>query len=210
MAKPYQYHEEYSKLPATSMQAVAIGETYYYTGKECARGHLSARYASSGNCVQCIAEKRGKIQIKRGKSTTRSAENIKRAHDALTSGKTEYESTKPCPHGHYTRYVTTNNCVKCSNASMQKRKKEYKWRRLKEQYGLTKEQYQQMLSKQNNKCEICQTSLTEKNTHVDHCHKTGAVRSLLCSRCNQGIGLFDEDLERLNRVIAYIKEHNHG
>ena len=76
-------------------------------------------------------------------------------------------------------------------------------RRLISRYGIDLMQYENMLTNQQNRCKIC-----ERNTKlfVDHCHKTGKVRGLLCSKCNQGIGLFNEDLEIINKEINYIQE----
>ena len=68
-------------------------------------------------------------------------------------------------------------------------------------------EYRKILTKQDNKCDLCRAVLcNNKNTHVDHCHKTGRVRGILCNRCNMGIGLFDEDVEKLKAAIAYLEE----
>ncbi len=46
-----------------------------------------------------------------------------------------------------------------------------------------------------------------KVLHVDHNHKTGKVRGLLCYNCNNGIGRFKEDIETLEKAIEYLKKH---
>ena len=80
---------------------------------------------------------------------------------------------------------------------------------LKHSYGITLEDYNAMLNQQGNKCACCETAEpTGYNWHVDHCHKTGKVRALLCSKCNQGIGLFDESVLKLEQAIKYIRKHN--
>lgn len=42
--------------------------------------------------------------------------------------------------------------------------------------------------------------------NIDHCHRTGAVRGLLCAKCNQGVGLFDDDVDKLAGMIQYLMQ----
>jgi len=55
---------------------------------------------------------------------------------------------------------------------------------------------------QEGKCAICFKIMDAPN--VDHCHKTGKVRGLLCSLCNKGIGLFHDDIEKLLQAVEYL------
>lgn len=205
MAKKHEHHPEYKHLPATGLRARELGETYYFTGKRCTKDHLSPRYASSGNCVQCIANARGKVEInKKGISSKRSEENQKLALEAISKGFTEYLSVTPCPKGHYRKFVTTNNCIDCGLVNNKKRADQAKWSRVKKEYGLSQIEVEEMLAKQNFECEICKASIKTKY-HIDHCHKTGKVRSLLCSKCNQAIGLLDEDQSKIQNAADYLK-----
>ena len=70
-------------------------------------------------------------------------------------------------------------------------------------YGLTEEDYVNMMDSQKGMCKICKKSLDKIS--VDHCHTTGIVRGLLCSNCNCAIGLFEEDVSILESAIEYIK-----
>ena len=77
-------------------------------------------------------------------------------------------------------------------------------------FGITKEDYMLLLSKQNNVCAICgktQKYKIEKELSIDHDHVTGRVRGLLCECCNSAIGLFDEDIHILNNAIEYINKY---
>lgn len=72
-------------------------------------------------------------------------------------------------------------------------------------YGLTVEQYEEMLQHQNNVCAICLENCTSgKRLAVDHCHITGRVRQLLCRRCNQSIGKFNDDPILLQKAVNYL------
>lgn len=79
---------------------------------------------------------------------------------------------------------------------------------LKYRYGISLEEKNRMLELQNNQCKICKSNQTDqKSFAVDHCHKTGKIRSLLCGRCNRTLGIIKEDINILKAMIEYIKEH---
>lgn len=88
-------------------------------------------------------------------------------------------------------------------------------RKLKERYGITSERYDEMWAAQNGKCAICGNEETAQHYRskevqklaVDHCHKTGKVRELLCQDCNRGIAKFKEDPTILQKAIEYIIKH---
>lgn len=78
-------------------------------------------------------------------------------------------------------------------------------RNLRVKYGITLEQYNNLLAQQKSLCAICSKVLTRQNTHVDHDHKTGSVRGLLCFECNTAIGKFHDSIDRMRRAIAYLE-----
>jgi hypothetical protein len=89
------------------------------------------------------------------------------------------------------------------NAKKRNRDSEYR-----RKYGISLEQYDEMLKAQQGVCAICATSCdTGMNLAVDHCHVTNKVRGLLCKNCNTAIGLLKEDVENMNKAINYIKFH---
>jgi hypothetical protein len=76
---------------------------------------------------------------------------------------------------------------------------------LKRTFGLTLEEYDEMLAAQRGGCAICgDTPEAGKTLHIDHDHETGLVRGLLCQRCNHGLGLFREDDTLLQEAAAYV------
>ena len=83
--------------------------------------------------------------------------------------------------------------------------------RYKKLYKFTIEGYNRLYKKQKGKCAICkQLSLKSKDgkLHIDHCHKSGKVRSLLCSKCNLGLGHFNDDIKLLKNAVNYLEKHN--
>jgi hypothetical protein len=85
---------------------------------------------------------------------------------------------------------------------------------LPKRYGITYEQYTEMLESQAEQCAICgskcaNNARTSGKLFVDHCHTSGAVRGLLCSKCNHGLGLFNDDIDRLRSAINYLERNSH-
>lgn len=78
-------------------------------------------------------------------------------------------------------------------------------------YRLRPEQYQAMLVHQGNRCAICEKTFI-KTPFVDHCHKTGTVRGLLCGACNRSVAVLDSDgyLEKAMRYIATVSARMKG
>ena len=78
-------------------------------------------------------------------------------------------------------------------------------------FGITVEEYSNLISIQNNSCAICKKHKDVfegrgKNFHIDHCHTSGKVRGLLCSHCNTGLGQFKDNIQSLENAIQYISE----
>ena len=81
-------------------------------------------------------------------------------------------------------------------------------RYMREKYGITIEQYDSMYRAQNGACAVCDgVNLSGRRLAVDHCHRTGKVRGLLCSMCNSAIGLAKERLDVLKKAVAYLEKH---
>ena len=80
--------------------------------------------------------------------------------------------------------------------------------KFKTQYGITLDDYHSMLERQDNGCGICKEKTPGGRTQffaVDHCHTTGKVRGLLCTKCNRGLGLFNDNTGKLLSAINYLK-----
>jgi len=78
--------------------------------------------------------------------------------------------------------------------------------KLRQQYGITMEAYKVLNEVQKGLCAICGKP-DYKSLAVDHDHKTGKVRGLLCHKCNTAIGMFDDDTNILLKAVDYLEEH---
>ena len=76
---------------------------------------------------------------------------------------------------------------------------------IRKHYGLTLADEAMYVSVQRGSCAICRKALTtEARRVVDHCHKSGKVRGVLCNSCNTGLGAFKDDVRVLMRAVAYL------
>ena len=80
--------------------------------------------------------------------------------------------------------------------------------RLKRKFGITLEEYRQMLKAQGGRCAICNQEPKDEPHHralaVDHDHTTNRIRGLLCFHCNTGLGNLRDDPELLRKAIEYL------
>jgi len=111
-----------------------------------------------------------------------------------------------CPRGHDKKAVgmntqgVCNQCVKDRDAdpTFKKQKRNIRLRR---EYGITLLQYNEMLKNQKYRCAVC---FKQNVLVVDHNHKTGKIRGLLCMSCNVILGSVKEDVTILQSAIKYL------
>ncbi len=125
---------------------------------------------------------------------------------------------KKCKYFHSNRYIK-NNPEKHKEWRYKYNQKEHptavRRRRLLKKYGMTIDQYDLLLKKQNNLCAICHKKETYvdrrintiKRLSIDHCHKTGVNRGLLCQHCNIMIGHANDDIKILQSAQDYLLRH---
>lgn len=70
-------------------------------------------------------------------------------------------------------------------------------------YGITEQQFDEMLEDQGGCCAICKSK--DNGFAVDHCHNSGAVRGILCQKCNKGIGLLGDDPNVIIAAARYLE-----
>lgn len=133
--------------------------------------------------------------------------------EAIRQGLTTYFTGNPCPYGHIDEiYVSSGTCKTCQRESS----RAYGRRNIKKivdrfkvrVYGVEPEEFNALLAKQNNLCASCDDvlKLDNRSTHLDHNHKTGKIRGILCHKCNTGLGLFNDDIVRLQKAIEYLRK----
>jgi hypothetical protein len=116
-------------------------------------------------------------------------------------------ATRPKPrrdlrHGTKYRYETHGcRCRPCKDAHA-RHHKESRRRKM----GITPADLERLLFEQDGKCAICGTHFpTEESVQLDHDHKTGRARGLLCSPCNVGLGAFRDNVEALRSAADYLE-----
>lgn len=74
-------------------------------------------------------------------------------------------------------------------------------------YGIDLATYHKMLAEQNHQCKICSAhqDTLKRAMCVDHDHKTGKVRGLLCDTCNRSLGLLKDNIDTLMKAVKYLK-----
>lgn len=117
--------------------------------------------------------------------------------------------TKTCPRCGETKQIEEFNksqayCRTCQSAAHRA------WR-LAKIYGMDEKRLAELLEAQLGSCDICGKPLelagmTTDGLRIDHDHKTGHVRGLLCNDCNTGLGLFGDDPMRLRAAVQYLLE----
>ncbi len=117
----------------------------------------------------------------------------------------------------YAEYV----CPMCSEIFLRRRRRDTRlgaayckgcrsiyWRKFK--YGLTGAQVIEMMESQRRRCAICDAPLDVHRFHVDHDHTSGKVRGLLCRFCNNGLGMFRDNIPALERAASYLRKHGNN
>lgn len=78
---------------------------------------------------------------------------------------------------------------------------------LKRQYGITLKEYNKMLKKQGGVCKLCRAKKNRRALSVDHYHKTGKVRGILCHHCNLALGGFKDNIKVMRKAIKYLEKN---
>lgn len=156
------------------------------------------------DCKNCIAEKKEKLRSVRANRTQKTCNKCKKTKSI------DFFSTIPSRKDRLGNMSYRSNCKSCDRKYFNERyandpNAQY-YKMIKYRYDISKDELLMMIKNQNNKCKICNTEFTNNKPNIDHCHNTGKVRGLLCSKCNNGIGQFNDDIELLKEAINYLSQ----
>jgi hypothetical protein len=130
-------------------------------------------------------------------------------------------SADKCKRGHeftcentYIRPDGIRHCIPCRRVrergyyNSPKGRIARKNRELKRKYGITMKDFDSIYRHQEGKCAICKITLLMlgRDTCIDHSHKSGKIRGILCAKCNKALGLFADSYNRLLSAAEYIRE----
>lgn len=134
-------------------------------------------------------------------SSSRPEARPKRTDGVVCNQCGETRQDSEFPKRNKTKTKTNTWCKFCQ--------KEYRrWWKISRKYGLAKEDYMKIMESQKGQCGICRGTLDAaraKAPVVDHCHKTGRVRGILCKLCNMAIGGMKDSPMRLRAAAVYLE-----
>ncbi len=183
----------------------------------------SNRSGRQCSCIVCYTDWKRAKSLKAGKTKRRYT---------LDARKDREKGMKYCPGCEKTRPLiefytagdsnsgVASHCKECSKELQKKvnptrRHKYYKkgWRVQKnrclvQKYGITLVEYEELLTEQKGGCKICGLTPVDNNKSlaVDHDHKTGKIRGLLCNNCNVAVGFLKDNPELGIKITSYLKE----
>lgn len=182
---------------ASLLGGVCLSDKYGNTNTEytwrCSEGHTwKATWNNVGGkakswCPKCYnARRQAKLQsiLNAGEATcllcrrTKKLDEFPQGHNRI-NGQQRFSHCKPC-HSDYQRA-----------------------RKLRNFFNISIEEYDIVLAFQGGVCALCRNPPKNIRLAIDHDHKTGQVRGLLCPWCNRAIGQFRDDIEKVKRVYDY-------
>jgi hypothetical protein len=125
--------------------------------------------------------------------------------ECLKAYSKEYRNTKSKEGKSVTKLAIEKKPEKYNKDYFQKASRKSRLKRL---YGISENEYIKMLEDQDGRCAICKVSgglISGSFLSVDHNHSTGAIRGLLCSRCNTALGMLEDSLDNLEAAKIYLQ-----
>lgn len=177
-------------------QALQNGEKIYH-GKPCKNCGTTAKFTSNWGCVKCAAERNENPDVRKRYEQSDKGKRVRKKINASNAQKERIRLYNASSKGKATtsRFYENN-----PDKFLEYRTKKY---------GITPDQYNQLLTEQQYCCKVCGVHESElaKSLAIDHCHTHGHVRALLCTNCNTALGLLKENTDIMKKLIEYTMEY---
>lgn len=138
-----------------------------------------------------------------------SCKESKHLFDFYEKKETKKDGT-PCYRSLCKDCYNEKGLVKYHKNNGKEKQKARSFRALLKSYGISEEIYEQERQNQDYRCKICRAhedTQFHRRLVVDHCHTTGLYRGLLCTKCNTGLGSFNDNISVLKNAIEYVNEN---
>lgn len=162
--------------------------------------------SQKGRCLPCYRQRGRKILpcLDCGKARHSTYKRCFECHLAFNESQKCNESG--CDNN---RHRTQSKCKECYRLFGRRHRHYHTDYKLKTRYNITIEDQKEMLRRQNNSCAACKIAFKNGlDTHLDHCHRTGKIRGLLCRRCNTALGIVHDSASRLHLLIDYLESES--
>lgn len=147
-------------------------------------------------CKECTKEMRDEIKLHNTKNPRPLVETKKCSRCKKVKTASKFYQHPTTPSGLHSR------CKRCSIEGAREQQ-------VLKTYGLTMVQYQNYFDAARGVCGLCgKTPIRSSNLELDHCHKTGKVRGVLCGSCNKGLGFLQDNPDLLRRAAIWIEQHS--
>lgn len=177
--------------PISRSEAKELGLKTYFNGKPCPNGHIAPRNVGNSCCTKCVYDARRKYREK--------PENRERERLA-TLNYIRQRRLDP----EWRKMMNERKRLQARTEEGRKAIRNYVLRR---QMNTSIENVEATLEAQNHKCPICERDLRNQKWGkkvCDHDHQTGQFRAVLCSKCNAGLGYFNDDPALFESAIKYL------
>jgi len=182
-------------------------EKRVYCSNDCSKINrkIKDRFQVCAN-TECNKTFKQEVKVYRGKRFT--SKNQYCSNDCYQIARSQMRFETRCRMCGKNFMVSSNNLIAtklCSDACRKKAKQESKNKRRDKRYGVERGDYESLLQLQNGRCAICRSyRLSKKSLAFDHCHETEKARGLLCTKCNSGLGFFNDSWLLLHNAIEYL------
>lgn len=180
----------------TKEEARSQNSRFYFTGSPCRNKHIAERYVSTGLCVVCVQNRTTKYH------TSNEGRMKQLQKEWYTKNKTKVIQKAKQWNAENKETFKENNSYSKRGSYLRRRK-----------FGISETEFAELFNNADDKCQICKQPETTTNSKgetkalaIDHCHKTGKVRGVLCQKCNTALGGFKDSIELLENAIRYLSK----